>query len=173
MKLTTYARNLGEAETPIELQMQVKAVSKQRPRTGKGGHMFTPKQTREFEKRIRTLASTITAPPYACPVRVYVHIMEDIPKSYKGKKRLAAELGLITPPRGDLDNKVKAITDALNGVAYLDDVQIADLQATKAFGDGHKIFVRIQRCGLSIYELEQFDGSGYDNDDLKGSAKVG
>lgn len=135
------------------LELLWKAIPKGRPRVGKHS-VYTPKRTREFEKRIREAASTVKRAPFTCPVHVDVTIWEVIPKSYVGVKRLSADLKLITPPVGDLDNKVKAITDALNGIAYLDDKQIASISASKQFAKENKITVIISRAGLSLTEAE-------------------
>jgi Holliday junction resolvase RusA-like endonuclease len=85
-----------------------------------------------------------------------VAIYDPIPKSYNALRKAAAELGLINPPVGDLDNKVKAITDGLNGVAYIDDKQINCIEATREYGDHHMIFVRVERNGLSLEELREY-----------------
>ena len=44
---------------------------------------------------------------------------------------------------GDLDNFLKAVLDALNGIAYVDDVQVIQLSATKNFGEP-KIFITLE-----------------------------
>ena len=36
---------------------------------------------------------------------------------------------------GDLDNLLKAILDAMNGICFIDDSQIVELHARKCFGD--------------------------------------
>jgi len=43
----------------------------------------------------------------------------------------------------DLDNVVKLVGDALNGVAYLDDAQIVEVKAEKGYGRTSKIEVRL------------------------------
>lgn len=43
----------------------------------------------------------------------------------------------------DLDNVVKLVGDALNGVAYLDDAQIVEVKASKGYGKSSKIEVRL------------------------------
>lgn len=153
--------NLLAEDRPFRLSLKRKAVSKERPRTGRGGHVYTPKRTREFEQYVADAARTLLRSPYTCQVYVDIEIVEPIPKSYKGAQREAAEQWLINPPVGDLDNKVKAITDGLNGIAYLDDRQINQLTATRRYGDEHSIEVTVQRSGLSRLEVEQYE-NGYD-----------
>ena len=154
--LINFYTRLSELDVPMELRLLQKAVSKERPRAGGAGHFYTPKRTKQFEKMIATAASTLNRRPYTCPVSVRITVYDPIPKSYKHAQRLAAELNLISPLVGDLDNKVKAITDGLNGVAYIDDKQINELFSNRVYGDEHKIIVRIKRNGLSVGELEEW-----------------
>ncbi len=143
-----------KSDEPITLRMLWKAQSKERPRAAKGGHFYTPPKTVKFERMVRDAAKFVDAKPYTCPVSVDVVITEPVPKSFPKWKREAAELGLLCPPVGDLDNKIKAITDALNGLAYIDDKQISHMSGVKQYGDEHYIFVRIARSGLSLAEVE-------------------
>lgn len=156
MRLIDFYEHIAIDDKPIDLFMPWKAVSKERPRKGASGHMYTPKRTRDFEKLVGDVAKTIARPAFTCPVVVRIIIMEPVPKSYKGIKREAATSGLISPPVGDLDNKVKAITDGLNGIAYLDDNQINRIIASRLYGDRHSISVTIRRNGLSAKELEDY-----------------
>jgi Holliday junction resolvase RusA-like endonuclease len=91
---------------------------------------------------------------------VTITIVEPIPKSYTGYKRKAAELNLISPPVGDLDNKIKAITDGLNGIAYIDDKQINCLAADRRYGTEHVIHVEIKRNGISMTEVDRYAQTG-------------
>ncbi len=143
-------------DKPMILRLLLKAVSKERPRVGAAGHIYTPPRTQKFEKYLAQAAGTLNRQPYTCPVKVTVCVTDPIPKSYKGIKRQAALLNLISPQVGDLDNKVKAITDGLNGVAYIDDKQINSLRAERIYGSEHSIYVEIKRNGLSAGELQEY-----------------
>lgn len=157
MSLLDLYHRLRYEDTPMVLDINnVFAVSKERPRKGRSGHMYTPKRTQKFERLIADIAKTLNRQPYTCPVKVVVEVWEPIPVSYKGAKLMAARLGLISPPRGDLDNKVKAITDGLNGVAYVDDKQINCIRADRGYGASHKIHVVVSRNGLSNGEVERY-----------------
>lgn len=75
------------------------------------GYAFTPKRVRDYEKLVAQHA--LEARPAGWPLdstyRVFVAV-------YRAQRR------------GDLDNFLKAITDALNkGVAYSDDSRIVEL----------------------------------------------
>ena len=87
---------------------------KARPRvTGHG--TYTPKRTKEYQGRVRArfLAEVLLLPaPWDGPVMLGVH-------AYGARWN------------ADLDNIVKAVADALNGVAYKDDRQIQETVAAK------------------------------------------
>ena len=44
---------------------------------------------------------------------------------------------------GDVDNFLKAVLDALNGICYQDDAQVTHISATKNFGEPH-IFIELE-----------------------------
>jgi Holliday junction resolvase RusA-like endonuclease len=48
--------------------------------------------------------------------------------------------------KGDIDNVVKAIADALNGLAYTDDALIAKISAEKRYSENARVEV-------TLYEL--------------------
>ena len=59
-----------------------------------------------------------------------------IPVSWTKAKRADALAGLVMPTgRPDLDNLVKALTDACNGIVWRDDAQIVRLMAEKRYGE--------------------------------------
>ena len=102
--------------------------AKQRPKTTfKNGHprTFTPKPTLEAEA---ALARQWVGQPVEGPIEVFLRLSDtgvDItvmpsPEPTSPKLR-----------RGDIDNYVKLILDALNGVAWKDDRQIVTIYARK------------------------------------------
>jgi len=137
---------------------ELKAISKQRPRTGKAGHFFTPKRTRDYERAVREMAEVFVAgPPVDFPIALSVQIVHEVPKSWPQWKRDLALAKKIYPTRGDLDNKVKAISDALNGIVFIDDVQVCQLSAKMDYGQSELIVVRACRAGYTIEEARRLD----------------
>ena len=117
----------------IELAFPIKAVPKGRPRLSKWGGVFTPKETRAFEDAIKMMAkSQYRGAPVLCPLLV---MMEFVFKSPKKPTK--------PYPRGDLDNFIKAVGDALNGIVYVDDTQIVGISAFKRYGFEDKIVMTI------------------------------
>lgn len=113
-------------------------VGKQRPKFRKIGNFvqtYTPKKTVDFEQQVRKAAEKAMGgmEPLETPVALYCYVRLGVYKTYS-KKRLEACLnGLERPKKPDLDNVVKAVQDALNGVIYKDDAQIVSLHATKKY----------------------------------------
>jgi Holliday junction resolvase RusA-like endonuclease len=150
-----YYHQLKQADVPLTMAANLYSVPKGRPRFS-GNHAYTPATTRLFEDQIRTLAESKGWKPYSCPVHVDITIQIEIPKSYGVHEKLLAKLGMLTPPRGDLDNRVKAIKDALNKVAYYDDVQVTSASQEKVFGEKNLITVTVSRAGLSDTEIDRY-----------------
>ena len=136
---------------PIVLRLKGKAVPKARPRMSAKGTVFTPARTKKFEDYVCSVASTVNAAPFTCPVKVTVRVDVAVPKSFNSAKRWLAINNYISPQVGDLDNKVKAITDAINGVLYIDDRQINELAAVQRYADNHGILVTVERNGCLLY----------------------
>jgi crossover junction endodeoxyribonuclease RusA len=84
---------------------------KGRPRVGRGGHMYTPKDTADYEKKIQEASHGVVdgameSNDLQFTVRAY----------FKNKTH------------GDLDNYVKIAQDALNKRAFVDDKQIKKIE---------------------------------------------
>jgi len=90
-----------------------KPVSKQRPRMGKGGRVYTPKATRAYEQRVSVLCKEQADRPIEGPCRVEIDVW------YTDRRRR------------DLDNAIKSLWDGANGILYNDDSQIIEVTARK------------------------------------------
>lgn len=102
--------------------------AKERARTViKGGrHMtFTPKATRDAEA---ALGAQWAADPLEGPLAVSLALWDDRVEVAVSQCGLPESAKL---RRGDIDNYTKLIFDALNGVAWVDDRQIAAISARK------------------------------------------
>ena len=115
----------------ISFTVPGKPVPKARPRVTMHG-TYTPQSTREFEQRVR-LAWKLSGAgtfPGGLPLCVFVDAAFPIPASLSRRKREAMD-GEPHIRRGDLDNVVKAVLDALNGLAYPDDAAVTLIRASK------------------------------------------
>jgi len=75
------------------------------------------------------------------PLTVILDLVFARPASHMTKKGLRK--GAPTLPRFDVDNCAKAALDALNGVAFADDSQVAKLVVEKSYGTEGRTTVRI------------------------------
>lgn len=110
-------------------------VGKGRPRMTRSGHAYTPAQTRNREAYVKLLATEAMAgaPPLDGPVSVAVEIRCAVPASWPKGRRAEALVGRIRPGKPDLDNVLKLVLDAMNGVVVLDDKQVAEAAAMKRY----------------------------------------
>jgi Holliday junction resolvase RusA-like endonuclease len=126
----------------IKFVINARPQPKERSRTAKRGHHYTPQRTVNFELLVKCefraqhpLHEVLTG-----PVGMSVDIQYKRPKTVKK--------GYWHTGPGDADNIIKAISDGLNRVAWLDDRQVADVYAKKHWGDCDSIVV-------SIWPLEE------------------
>lgn len=134
--------------TLIHFTIPGPAVGKGRPRfSRKSGAAFTPAKTRNHEAFVKMLAveamkeqagfvrNAGEALPLSKPCALIVQIFCTIPPSWPKAKREAAKANIIRPGKPDIDNVIKSIGDAMNGVVYTDDNLIYRVEATKMFAD--------------------------------------
>ena len=127
-----------------------KPIGKGRARiTTRGGfaHAYTPKNTADYEKQVREayLNKYGNLAPSEKPIAVTI-VAEFEPTASWSKKKKAAALAqeLSHTSKPDLDNVLKSINDAINGMAYKDDSQIIIIEATKRYGTENKVTVTIR-----------------------------
>lgn len=104
-------------------RIPIKPHPKQRPQRSKHGGMFTPKETRVYEQEV---ARCYDGPQFEGPVEVSIILGKDFSTVTIRESDHAP-----SPLRGDLDNYMKSILDALNGKAFVDDKQVLVLRGVK------------------------------------------
>ena len=116
-------------------------VGKGRPRfcrVGKGVRTYTPPKTAEYEARVRAAFEAAHGGfrlPEGVPLRLSVMAVFSVPKSTS--KRRAREMidGKVPhTKKPDADNVLKAVADALAGVAFADDAAIVEMHIEKRYG---------------------------------------
>lgn len=113
----------------MEFIVEGKVQGKARPRvTMRGGHAraYTPQKTKDYEGMIRYAYLAAGGKMLDGPVMVAVETFRSLPKSRP--KKIESEPDVYKP---DGDNVLKAVLDALNGVAYEDDSQVVMLSIIK------------------------------------------
>ena len=78
------------------------------------------------------------------PLIAFVEVYYSIPKSTPKKNILPMLKGEIRPcKKPDVDNIIKVVFDALNGIAYKDDTQIFEVHAVKRYGETARVEVEL------------------------------
>jgi Holliday junction resolvase RusA-like endonuclease len=136
MNFSLSQQTVAGNSSPITVIIQGAPVPKGRPRVGRG-HVFTPAATRKYGAHGRLAAQLAMGdrPPIEAPVRIELLVELPVPASWSERKRAAAIVGDVRPTsRPDIDNFLKAILDAINGIVVADDSQAVEVHATKKFG---------------------------------------
>lgn len=128
---------------------------KGRPRLStRGGfaRAYTPAKTRSYESQIAAAAIDAGAERINGPVELCVSAFHEIPRSWSRVKRAQAIDGTIRPtgPRDDLDNCLKAVGDALNGIAYADDGQVVEIIASRHYSAEPRVFVTVKPLPMMV-----------------------
>jgi Holliday junction resolvase RusA-like endonuclease len=87
-------------------------------------------QTKVFETSIKTIAQLKWGSREMLLGPIRMTLLFNLSKPPKGKKGSKMKEPATTP---DLDNLIKAVTDALNRIAYRDDAQICEISAKKVY----------------------------------------
>ena len=139
MKTTITASDLR-----VFLHVFGEPTAQPRPRvTRKGNVYYANDKIYEWKKLIRQrfnqeYPGASIVGPTTLPLSVELNFWMKIPKTRK------VEAGRPHIVRPDVDNLTKGVLDALEGMAFQDDKQIADLTVTKTYSDtpGVEIIVR-------------------------------
>jgi Holliday junction resolvase RusA-like endonuclease len=118
---------------------------KGRPRFARRGKFMTtysPEKTVNAEAMVRRFGADamLARPPMQGPLGMRIEIIANTPASWSKKKKACANYMTGKP---DLDNCVKLFGDALNGVVWSDDSQIAKLDVSRRYDDKSAEFVMI------------------------------
>jgi Holliday junction resolvase RusA-like endonuclease len=138
-------------------------VGKGRPRIGKAGgfsRMFTPEKTANYETLVKWYASqamkdhgpmsdvTQNHVLLDGPVQVNMLVGVAVPESWSKKKQAQALAGTIYPTsKPDLDNSIKSVFDAMNGVVYRDDAQVVTTVTKKRYREAPGLWVTVFQLG--------------------------
>ena len=124
-------------------------MGKQRPRVyrvGDKSRAVTPQKTVSYENLVKwCFSNTQEAKKLSGALRMDVIAYYSIPKSTSKKNRQDMIDGkMLHTKRGDVDNIFKIIADALNGIAYNDDGQIAEAYIKKMYSDNPRVEVTLR-----------------------------
>lgn len=128
-----------------------KIVGKGRPRftvQGKFVRVYTPKKTKDYEDKISSCYQDKTTYKSNKALRVKIFTYREIPKSTTKKLRQQfLEKTFLCTVKPDIDNIIKVVLDALNNVAYYDDIQVCQLAIIREYAENECLKVCIEEIG--------------------------
>ena len=122
---------------------------KGRPRFARSGNRiitYTPADTVAYEAAVKAVAVQAMKgrKPYDVPCEISIMAVLPIPKGWPESKKREARLDRIHPAKKpDLDNVLKTVCDALNGIAWKDDAQVVRAHVTKCYDDEPRVEVTV------------------------------
>lgn len=133
----------------IEFEVLGKVKAKQSFKIGRNGFKYTPADVKSYANWVRLSfmnkypnwnVETFKDTPLMCEIDVNIQI----PKSFSKSKAELAKMGITRPTvKPDCDNIAKNVNDALNGIVFPDDKQIASLTVRKWYSTIESVNVRI------------------------------
>ena len=139
---------MGDQHHTVSFTLDVPPVAKARPRVTSRG-TYTPDKTRAFEEVVRVAAlkamreAGYQPAPQGTPVGTQLTFRFPMPKSWSKKKR--REMPGLHAQRPDIENLMKGVLDACNGVVYHDDGQVASASVQKQWAhndDGPYVYAQ-------------------------------
>lgn len=122
-----------------------KPQGKGRPRFTRYGSVYTPPSTRIYEEKIREAWGDREL--IHSPITIWIDAYLPISSSASKTDKYLMKIGSIkAAKKPDIDNVIKAVLDALNGIAYDDDKQVVILHAVKKYSDTPRVEVTIEEA---------------------------
>lgn len=150
---------VGAMMESVSFTIPGRVKGKGRPKFARRGnfvHAYTPADTANCEAMVRSLASLAMGgkKPFAGPLLLDITVTLNTPASWSKKAKASAFYATGKP---DVDNQIKLIADAMNGVVYQDDKQISDVMFRRRYNDhaGESVEVKIMTPGCGEAESER------------------
>jgi len=128
----------------VDIIIETNPVSQLRPRIS-GNRMYDPKKVRDYKKYIAwETKRQWKKEPLQGAVKIKIDIYRDIQKTESKKNKKLKDEGVIRPTvKSDLDNYLKAVLDAMNKIAYVDDSQIVEINARKFYSYNPRVEIKL------------------------------
>ena len=126
-------------------------VPKGRPRFARRGQFvqtYTDAKTIDYETHVAIKARQAigASEPFKGALSVFLYLRYGVPTSYSKKRKEACLAGLEYPKKQDIDNVYKSITDAMQGIVFLNDSQIIEAHIKKVYAKTAGANVMVQEC---------------------------
>jgi len=131
----------------IKFTIQGEPKGKGRPIFSRGNkfvRVYTPETTVNYENWVKICFQNAKQKLHTGQLQAQIKCYMGIPKSCTKKKREESLNGKIRPTKKpDIDNIIKCIFDALNGLAYKDDKNIVSCTVDKWYSEEPRVEVEI------------------------------
>jgi len=118
----------------ISIKLHIRPMPSPRPRVHKFG-AYMPKSYTEHKKLIQDKLHGFKMFPRV-PLEIDAVFAIKPSKTYRRNK--------YPTPKGDIDNMLKSVLDAMNGILFEDDVLISKATATKQYADHDYIHITLK-----------------------------
>ena len=120
-------------------------IPQSRPRFTRQGHAYESQRSRDYKKVVAIAAEAVMGArePLRGALWCNVIFYMPIPKSTSQKRRKELTGAFVTKKTGDIDNLLKAVTDAMIGIVYVDDCQIVRIIAEKKYDENPRAEILI------------------------------
>ena len=122
--------------------IKVEPVAKARAKTVmRGGRVwsYTPSKTKAAQDEIAMLIKSQIAESYPEHTPLILSVT-----FYRTRPAYVSKSDLVPVRKPDLDNLIKTVSDALNGIAFPDDAQITTLHASKRWAENGSGYITIE-----------------------------
>ena len=127
--------------TTVKFIIDHEPVPQGRPRFA-DGRVYDPPRSRAYKEYIALTARRHFPKPLRGALSVRIIFYMAMPRSWSRVKREQCR-GDLHNKRPDIDNLTKAVLDGLNGVAFVDDGQVAIINAKKVYSDKPSVYVGV------------------------------
>ena len=133
----------------VTFEVEGDPVPKGRPRVARRGQFvqtYTDAKTIDYETHVAMKARQAigASEPLKGALTVFLYLRYGVPTSYSKKRKEACLLGLEYPKKQDIDNVYKSITDAMQGIVFLNDSQIVEAHIKKVYHETAGANVMVQ-----------------------------
>lgn len=131
--------------TNYELTVLGNPVAFSRPRwNSKQKRVFNQSNYTAYKNKVKGHAARITSGLLDGPLEAEIDFYLPIPESWTIERKAKARYGFELPAKkSDIDNYIKSIFDACNGILYVDDALIVRVTARKWYSETPRIEFRV------------------------------
>jgi Holliday junction resolvase RusA-like endonuclease len=131
----------------MKITINLEPKPQSRPRFTKQGHAYELPDIKAYKRKIKGHVAKHFNEPYLRPILLtaafYIRPPQYLNKVKKNAQALKDEV-LWVNKKPDVDNYLKAVMDAINGVAYKDDGQVCAQYAEKRYSHNPRIELVIE-----------------------------